>query len=124
EVIQAVQSLKRAHRAGSNDTLISTTLSRLIKSDLIAAFNELLCQDHCHLALRVFSALRSEYPTGLTAYADLVSALARKQLWHHIDHLILELEQEGVIRLDDKGLVRLVKAVIAAGRGESTVRIY
>lgn len=29
-----------------------------------------------------------------------------------------------MIRLDDKGLLRLVKAVIGAGRGESTVRIY
>lgn len=41
-----------------------------------------------------------------------------------IDGLIRELEGEGVIQCDDKGLLRLVKALIAAERVESTVRVY
>lgn len=41
-----------------------------------------------------------------------------------IDRLICDLEAEGPVRCDDKGLARLVKAVIAAERKESTVRIY
>lgn len=41
-----------------------------------------------------------------------------------IDRLICDLQEEGVIECDDKGLVRLVKALIAAERVESTVRIY
>ena len=41
-----------------------------------------------------------------------------------IDRLICDLEGEGSVRGDDKGIVRLVKAVIAAERRESTVRIY
>lgn len=45
-----------------------------------------------------------------------------------IDRLIRDLEEGdgagGIIHCDDKGLIRLVKAVIGAGRRESTVRIY
>ncbi|KAK2971163.1 hypothetical protein RJ640_008587 [Escallonia rubra] len=127
EAIQAVQALKRADRADQSklDDLLSKSIPRLIKSDLIAAFNELLRQDQCYLALRVFSAVRSEiwYKTNLSLYADLVSALARKGLTEDIDRLIGELD---AVSFDDdgKGLLRLVKALIAAGRGESTVRIY
>ncbi|XP_059643276.1 protein THYLAKOID ASSEMBLY 8, chloroplastic [Cornus florida] len=127
EAIQAVQSLKRAHRGDQTklNDLLSKTLSRLIKSDLIATYNELLRQDQCHVALEVFSAVRSEpwYNTDLTLYADLVSALARNGMSDDIDRLIVDLEGEGVIPCD-KGLLRLIKALIAAGRAESTVRIY
>ncbi|XP_052175911.1 protein THYLAKOID ASSEMBLY 8, chloroplastic [Diospyros lotus] len=128
EAIQAVQSLKRAaSRAdpSSLDAVLSKTLSRLIKPDLIAAFNELLRQDRCDLALKVFAAARSEswYATDLAVYADLVTALARKGMAEDIDSLIGDLETEGGIPCGG-GLVRLVKAVIAAGRVESTARIY
>ncbi|GFZ11781.1 isochorismatase family protein [Actinidia rufa] len=89
ETIQTVQSLKRAHRGDPYKLadLLSKTLPRLIKSDLVAAFNELLRQDHCDLALKVFSAVRSEYwyKTDLGVYADLVSALARKGMTEDID---------------------------------------
>ncbi|XAR50661.1 hypothetical protein NMG60_11005046 [Bertholletia excelsa] len=128
EAIQAVQALKRAQRTDPSklDDVLSKTVGRLIKSDLIAAFDELLRQDHCQVALRVFSAVRSEPwdKTDLGLYADLVSALARKGMTEDIDRLIRDLEGESVIPCDDKGLVRLVKALIAAGRAESTVRIY
>ena len=128
EAIQAIQSLKRAHRGDPTkiDDFLSKTLSRLVKADLLATLNELLRQDQCDLALRVFSAVRSElwYKTELSLYADLVSALARKGMKEEIDRLICDLEGEGSVRCDDKGIVRLVKAVIAAERRESTVRIY
>lgn len=62
EAIQAVQSLKRAHRGDQSklNEVLSETLPRLIKADLIAAFKELLRQDHSDLALKVFSVVRSE----------------------------------------------------------------
>ncbi|XP_073127695.1 protein THYLAKOID ASSEMBLY 8, chloroplastic [Henckelia pumila] len=126
EAIQAIQSLKRSHRANpASPSLPTHILSRLIKSDLVAAFNELLRQEHCTLALGVFSTIRSEYRADLNMYADLVSALAKKGLREEIDGLIGELEMDGGISFDDeKGLLKLVKAVIEAERRESTVRIY
>lgn len=43
----------------------------------------------------------------------------------HVDRLILDLEDGDGIPCDDhKGLVSLIKAVVAAKRRESTVRIY
>ncbi|KAK9266801.1 hypothetical protein L1049_004898 [Liquidambar formosana] len=129
EAIQAIQSLKRAHRNDqtnlNHDDLISKSLSRLIKADLIAALKELLRQDRCDLALRVFSVVRSEYKADLSLYADLVSGLGKKRMWDDIDRLICDLEaEEGAIDCDDKALVRLIKALIEAERVESTVRIY
>ncbi|XVF24946.1 hypothetical protein REPUB_Repub13aG0171600 [Reevesia pubescens] len=129
EAIQAIQSLKRAHRNSSSSSTTTTTtnnqlpsLSRLIKSDLIATLRELLRQDQCTLALHVLSTVRSEYPPlDLTLYADVVTALARNRLMEEIDGLIGEME--GMECDDEKALVRLIKGVIGAGRTESTVRI-
>ncbi|XP_075490423.1 protein THYLAKOID ASSEMBLY 8, chloroplastic [Primulina tabacum] len=126
EAIQAIQSLKRSHRTNPTaPSLPRHILSRLIKSDLVAAFKELLRQEHLTLALEVFSTIRSEYRADLSMYADLVSALAKKGLTAEIDGLIGELEMDGGIPSgDDKGLLKLVRAVIDAERRESTVRIY
>lgn len=128
EAIQAVQSLKRAHRGDQSklNEVLSETLPRLIKADLIAAFKELLRQDHSDLALMVFSVVRSEswYQTNLGIYGDLVLALGKKGMMEDIDRLILDLEGEGMIPCDDKGLGRLAKALIATERTESTVRLY
>lgn len=41
-----------------------------------------------------------------------------------IDRLICDLEAEGVIDCDDKGLVVLIKKLIEAKRRESTVKVY
>lgn len=42
-----------------------------------------------------------------------------------IDRVIFDMEKEGGgVPCDDKGLIRLIRAVIAAERRESTVRIY
>ncbi|KAL3840876.1 hypothetical protein ACJIZ3_025467 [Penstemon smallii] len=123
EAIQAIQSLKRAHRTDPSK-LPTHLLSRLIKSDLTAAYKELLRQDQCTLALNVFSTIRSEYGADLDLYAELVLALVRNGLTEEIDPLIGEME-EGLVRCDEtKGLLRLVKALIGAERRESTVRIY
>ncbi|XP_009346109.2 protein THYLAKOID ASSEMBLY 8, chloroplastic-like [Pyrus x bretschneideri] len=127
EAIQAVQTLKRAQRSNPAQfpALVSKTLSRLIKADLVAALRELLRQDQCHLALQVFSAVRSEYPPDLSVYAEMALALARNEMGEDMDRLICDLETESGVQWEsDKGLIRLIRAVIGADRRESTVRIY
>ncbi|GFP85653.1 pentatricopeptide repeat-containing protein at3g46870 [Phtheirospermum japonicum] len=123
EAIQAIQSLKRAHRSDPTN-LPTHILSRLLKSDLTAAMKELLRQDQCAIAARVFATLKSEYGVDLDMYADMVQALARNRLTDEIDLLIDEMEEGGIRCDENKGLLRLVKALIAAERKESTVRIY
>lgn len=127
EAIQAVQALKRAQRSDPTNFPLaaSKTLSRLIKSDLLATLKELLRQEQCVLALQVLSTVRSEYDPELSLIADVVLALSKSGMVEDIDRLIYDWERnEGEINCDDKGLIRLVKAVIGADRRESTVRIY
>ncbi|KAL8533725.1 hypothetical protein ACS0TY_009935 [Phlomoides rotata] len=124
EAIQAIQALKRAYKTDPTN-LPTHQLSRLIKSDLTAAMMELLRQDQCVLAARVFSTIQSEYGADLDMYAEMAVALARNGLTAEIDLLIDEMEKGGRIVCDEsRGLLRLVKAVIVAGRKESTVKIY
>ncbi|KAJ9559646.1 hypothetical protein OSB04_004806 [Centaurea solstitialis] len=130
EAIQAVQSLKRSNRsnptATNNNDVVSKTLSRLVKSDLIATFNELIRQDQFDLALKVFSAVRSEfwYKAELSLYAKLVTAMASKGMENEIVSLIVDLDPTAVVEADSKGLITLIKALLAADMAESTVRIY
>ncbi|KAF8388953.1 hypothetical protein HHK36_025636 [Tetracentron sinense] len=128
EAIQAVQALKRAQRGDETkiDELVSKTLARLIKNDLIASLNELLRQDQSQLALKVFSAVRSEiwYKTDCSLYAEMVMMLARNGMLEEIDRLISEMDGDGFDSGDDRGLARLIKALIAAKRTESTIRVY
>ncbi|KAF2301191.1 hypothetical protein GH714_020739 [Hevea brasiliensis] len=102
-------------------------LSRLIKSDLLSILRELLRQDLCPLAIHVLSTLRSEYSgqIDLGLYADVISGLSRNKLCEHIDKLIEDLEKdEGGIQWEtDKGLLRVIRGVVDAGRRESAVKI-
>ncbi|GJV11759.1 protein thylakoid assembly 8, chloroplastic [Tanacetum coccineum] len=128
EAIQAVQSLKRAHLKSplEMDTLLDKTLSRLIKSDLIAAFNELVRQDRLILALKVLSALKAEegYKIDLNIYAKLVSAMARNEMGENIDELVKGVSVGDVVSADGKGVVTIVKALLAADKADATVRVY
>ncbi|RDX65390.1 Pentatricopeptide repeat-containing protein, partial [Mucuna pruriens] len=127
EAIQAIQTLKRLHRTNPPNLsdLVSNTLTRLLKFDLLATLRELLRQQQCAMALHVFSTLRSEYGADLSLYAEMVQTLAASDMMDHVDRLILDLDDGNGIPCDDpKGLVRLIKAVIAAKSRESTVRIY
>ncbi|KAF9613414.1 hypothetical protein IFM89_008244 [Coptis chinensis] len=127
EAMQAIQALKRAKSDPTKlDSLISKTLTRLIKADLISSLNELLRQNHCDLALKVFSTVRTEYwyKTDCSLYADMVLGLSRNGMLEDIDRLVLVLENEGLGESDCKDISRLIRALVAAERKESLVRIY
>lgn len=127
EAIQAIQSLKRAERSDPTklQQVLSNTLSRLLKADLVAALKELLRQDRCPLALEVFTVVRSEYGADLGMYAEVAAALSRNGAAEEIDRLVCDLDDgESKIQCDDKGLIKLIKAVVGGDRRESTVRIY
>lgn len=126
EAIQAIQSLKRAYRSDP-EHLPTHSLRRLLKSDLTAALKELLRQDQCAVAAAVFSVIQSEYGADLNAYSEMVVALARKGMTAEIDALVDRMDEEapaGIVCGESRGLLRLVKAMISAGRKEPTVRIY
>ncbi|CAM8988978.1 unnamed protein product [Rhodiola kirilowii] len=129
EAIQAVQALKRLTNNDdeSNEVVIERTLSRLIKNDLVAAMDELLRQDRCDLALKVFDTIKSEYAIGLDKYAAIVNGLGRMRKWDEIDGLVRDLERGngGVVDCEDeKSVVKMLKALTESGRAESMVRMY
>ncbi|KAE9621379.1 hypothetical protein Lal_00032076 [Lupinus albus] len=127
ESLQTIQTLKRLYRTNPPNLthVLSTTLTRLIKSDLEATLRELLRQQHCNLALRVFYTLRSEYGADLTLHAEIAKALSNCDMLLDLDNFIVDLEENCEIDCGDyKGLVSLMKVVIEAKRRESTVRIY
>ncbi|KAF6164462.1 hypothetical protein GIB67_025288 [Kingdonia uniflora] len=123
--MQAIQALKRTKLDTNKlNHILTTTLPRLLKSDLLASLSELLRQNQCHLALKLFAATKSEawYKPDIGLYADMVLALARNNMVGEIDGLVLELSGEGWVC--DRGVSRLVKALVVAERGESLVRVY
>ncbi|CAN0858672.1 Protein THYLAKOID ASSEMBLY 8, chloroplastic [Linum grandiflorum] len=128
EAIHAIQSLKRAYRTSKQPNL--PNLTRLLKPDLVSVLRELLRQDLCHIALSVFSVLRSEFPdhkADLNLYGDAIFALVKNRMIDEIESLVAELEaaaEEGKVEWErDTGTVRVVKGVVEAGRKESTVRM-
>ncbi|XP_010937828.1 protein THYLAKOID ASSEMBLY 8, chloroplastic [Elaeis guineensis] len=132
EAILAIQALKRTRGDEPKvEHIVSTTLSRLIKADLLAALAELQRQDQWRLALTVFAAARREpwYKPDFSLYAAMVSTLARCGVAEEIDILVSNLfkekEMEGGISSEDmRGLVQLSKALVAAGRGKVLREVY
>ncbi|KAL9415634.1 hypothetical protein AB3S75_043848 [Citrus x aurantiifolia] len=75
EAIQAVQHLKRAHlHSNPLDHVFNSKFRRLLKFDMIAVLRELLRQNHCLLALKVFEDIRKEqwYKPQVSLYADMI----------------------------------------------------
>lgn len=106
-------------------------MARLIKADLLAALTELQRQDQWRLSLKIFAAVRLEswYRTDCALYANMVAVLARTQASSEIDRLMLELMEElemrgGVVAGDLRGPARLVKALVAAGKGKAVKDVY
>lgn len=131
EAILAVQALKRAAAAGDGaaskvDEVVSKTLARLIKSDLLAALAELQRQDQWPLALKVFVAMRREiwYSVDYASYAQMIATLARNGMTAEIDDLVSDLLEEDLGDGDVRGYARLMKVLIAAGKGEAVKDIY
>ena len=95
EAINAIQTLKRAHKSSFSTPDYSPILSRLLKADLLATLRELLRQDHCALTLHAFSAVGSEYNNlDLSLYADVATALTKNKMVEDLDRLICDLETD------------------------------
>ncbi|XP_020574427.1 pentatricopeptide repeat-containing protein At3g46870-like [Phalaenopsis equestris] len=132
EAILTVQALKRARNDEAEvNRIISTSVARLIRADLLAALTELQRQDQWQLALKVFEAARREnwYRIDCALYADMVGSLTRSKTDSEIDLLMVELLEElqlggGVAAGDLRGPARLVKALVAAGKGKAVKDVY
>ncbi|EEF48000.1 pentatricopeptide repeat-containing protein At1g62350 [Ricinus communis] len=99
ESIQAVQSLKRAYYFSTNsnlDSVFRSKFSRLLKLDMLSVLRELLRQNHCLLALKVFKDIRKEYwyKPQVSLYDDMIKAMASNGYFEQVELLCIYLKTE------------------------------
>jgi pentatricopeptide repeat protein len=133
ESILAIQSLKRLSlSANPGRPFPTSTFARLLKTDLVAIILELNRQNQPHLALEVFSFLRTDpsYKTDLSLYASLISSFGESESEDaglKVDQLVSDLlmEKSDGFKEDERmKLTRVVKGLVKARRGEAVKRVY
>lgn len=117
EAIQAVQALKRvAHKNDDSavEQVFNGKVRRLLKSDMIAVLRELLRQNQCLLALKVFEEVQKEisYKPQLKLYAEIVSCLGSNGLLEDINCLIMALKMESSLEPDVEGFYALLESLM------------
>ncbi|CAL8177680.1 unnamed protein product [Prunus armeniaca] len=97
EAIQTVQALKRAKKNQSFlDQAFDSKFRRLLKLDMMAVLRDLLRQNECFLALKVFEDIRKEhwYRPQVSLYADMIKVMASNELFEQVELLCLCLKKE------------------------------
>ncbi|GJN37420.1 hypothetical protein PR202_gb26373 [Eleusine coracana subsp. coracana] len=138
EAILAIQSLKRLTSTDRSPAAASaaaaSALGRLLKADLVAAMAELQRQGHWSLALAALHVARGEpwYRPDPALYATFVSsAPASDEAGAAVDALVEAFLEEkarggGFVEGEEDvyKLTRLVRALVAKGRGRAAWRVY
>lgn len=120
EAIQTIQILKRAHSQNENDgsaldRAFDSNFKRLLKLDMMAVLQELLRQNECQLALKVFEDVQKEhwYKPRASLYAEIIAALGRQELYEKIELLFAELKLESRLEPDLKGFNMLMQNLLS-----------
>ncbi|EYU44046.1 hypothetical protein ABFS82_02G090500 [Erythranthe guttata] len=116
EAIQTVQALKRASRdASSLEQVYDNKFRRLLKFDMIAVLRELLRQNQCLLALKVFEDVRKEewYKPKLLLIAEMVTVLGSNGLLQEAELVIAQLKAEScLLNPDLEGFNALLQSLM------------
>ncbi|KAG7011830.1 Pentatricopeptide repeat-containing protein [Cucurbita argyrosperma subsp. argyrosperma] len=127
EAIQAVQSLKRAKKDLQQlDRVYDSKIRRLLKFDMMAVLRELLRQNECSLALKVFEDVRKEdwYKPQVLLYADIVSVLASNGLFEQVQIIHSYFKAETDLAPEIEGFNNLLKALVTYNLGELAMESY
>ncbi|CAL9229706.1 unnamed protein product [Arabidopsis halleri] len=112
EAIQAVQALKRANpllpppspssSSALVDRVIISKFRRLLKFDMVAVLRELLRQNECSLALKVFEEIRKEYwyKPQVRMYTDMITVMADNSLMEEVNYLYSAMKSEKGLMAD------------------------
>lgn len=114
EAIQTVQILKRTKSSSAMlEQASRTSFSRLLKLDMIAVLRELLRQNECYLALKVFEDIRKEYwyKPQISFYVEIISVLGSNGLIEEVVVLFDKLKDEDGIELDVDGFNGLLESL-------------
>ncbi|KAL2559135.1 Vacuolar sorting protein 9 (VPS9) domain [Forsythia ovata] len=118
EAIQTVQALKRSVNSDVLlEQLFDTKFRRLLKLDMLAVLRELLRQNQCLLALKVFKDVRKEYwyKPQLSLYAELVTVLGRNGLLEKVEFLVMELKSESNLEPDVESFNTMLESLMNFG---------
>ncbi|KAL2542791.1 Vacuolar sorting protein 9 (VPS9) domain [Abeliophyllum distichum] len=118
EAIQTVQALKRAVNSDVLlEQLFDTKFRRLLKFDMLAVLRELLRQNQCLLALKVFKDVRKEYwyKPQLSLYAEMVTVLGGNGLLEKVEFLVMELKSESNLEPDVESFNALLESLMNFG---------
>ncbi|KAL8536254.1 hypothetical protein ACS0TY_011766 [Phlomoides rotata] len=128
EAIQTVQALKRASKSAevSLEQVYDSKFRRLLKFDMIAVLRELIRQNQCLLALKVFEDVRKEewYRPQLLLYAEMVAALGSNGLLENVKQLIIELKAETNVNPDLRGFNTLLESLMGSNLTGLAVECY
>ncbi|KAI4339476.1 hypothetical protein MLD38_024418 [Melastoma candidum] len=137
EAIQAVHSLKRAFRRSECDAgeesdqstfqqVYDSKFKRLLRLDMIAVLRELLRQNQCHLALKVFEDIRREswYKPAILLYSEMFSVFSRNGLFEHVNLLYNYLREEDNLKPDLEKFNTLLRTLVSSGLAEKAVGCY
>ncbi|KAL4585115.1 hypothetical protein LXL04_009730 [Taraxacum kok-saghyz] len=117
EAIQTIQALKRSPKSKEKQQqVIDSKFSRLLKFDMMAILRELLRQENYLLALTVFAEIKKEhwYKPQVLLYTDIISVLAKNNLYDDVDTIFLELKTEkGRLEAKTEGLNMLLETLMS-----------
>ncbi|EPS65226.1 hypothetical protein M569_09553 [Genlisea aurea] len=127
EGLLVVKELKRLHcRYPSQfDRFMKIHVSRLLKSDLVAALAELQRQNLISLSLKVYNVVRSEiwYRPDAFFYRDMLTMLARNGKAGEARIVWSDLKGEGVV-FDQHMFGDLVRSFLDGGLSDEAMMIY
>ncbi|KAL7237197.1 hypothetical protein ACSBR1_020294 [Camellia fascicularis] len=125
EAIHTLQSLKRTnhqHQDSSSSSSSSSSLElvfaskfkRLLKNDMMAVLRELLRQNQCLLALKVFEDIQEEYwyKPQVSLYAEIISALGCNGLYERVELLVVQLKMETSLEPETVAFNALLKKLM------------
>ncbi|GMH16316.1 hypothetical protein Nepgr_018157 [Nepenthes gracilis] len=115
EDIQTVQALKRAKKDGQFlEQVFNLRFKRLLKFDMVAVLRELIRQNECLLALKVFEDVRMEYwyRPQVLLYADMITALANNQMFKETKLIFSTLKKESDLQPDAEGFNALLRTLV------------
>ncbi|GMY39178.1 protein THYLAKOID ASSEMBLY 8, chloroplastic-like isoform X1 [Fagus crenata] len=127
EAIQTVQALKRANKDHrSLDQVFHSKFNRLLKLDMVAVLRELLRQNECLLALKVFEDIRKEYwyKPQVSLYAEMITVLATNGLFEHVELLHSYLKAERGLNHELEGFNALLKTLISFNLTKLAMECY
>ncbi|XP_009767793.1 protein THYLAKOID ASSEMBLY 8, chloroplastic-like [Nicotiana sylvestris] len=128
EAIQAVQALKRAKQNGESalEQVFNSKITRLLKNDLIAVLRELIRQNQCLLALKVFEEVQTEisYRPQLKLYAEMVSCLGSNGFLEEIKYLIMALKMDSSLPPDIEGFYALLESLLKFNLSSLALEVF